>query len=261
MQIRKIILYSHSGKTRVLPFELGKVNIISGESKSGKTALIEIIEYCLASTGCEISEGIIKDTVSYFSIVVKFEDGEDAFIARQNPNIKGVQAVSTVCLIRNVGEELPAVETINSNINIENLKEFLTRKIGISENIHIPDNLTREPLVANFKHSRFYCYQPQYLIADPHQLFYNQNKEFIPQAIKDTLPYFLGAINEESVVIEGEINQLKKQLTRLIREKRENDKIKTEGVSQAFSLVEEAKEIGILDRTLVSFPKVRPFKS
>jgi len=250
MQINKIIIYSLKGLKRVLSFELGKVNIITGESKSGKSAIIEIINYCLASNGCDIPEGIIRDTVSYFSIYITFNDGETAFIARENPNIKRIQASSTVCLMRNIGQELPELENINSNINIDTLKEFLTRKIGISENLHIPDSLTREPLKANFKHSRFYCYQPQYLVADPYQLFYNQNKEFVPQSIKDTLPYFLGAVNEDSLLIESEITQLKKQLNRLVREKRESEKIKSEGISQAYSLIEEAKEIGILDQNV-----------
>lgn len=248
MQLNKIVLYSLDGKKRILPFELGKVNIITGESKSGKSALIEIVNYCLASSSCDIPEGIIRDSVSYFSICITFNDGETAFIGRENPNIKGIQASSTVCLIRNIGEELPEFNAISSNLNIDTLKEFLTRKIGISENLHIPDSLTREPLKANFKHSRFYCYQPQYLVADPYQLFYNQNKEFVPQSIKDTLPYFLGAVNEESLLIESEITQLKKQLNRFVREKKESDKIKTEGISQAYSLIEEAKEIGLLER-------------
>lgn len=251
MQINKIILYSLTGRKRILPFSLGKVNIITGESKSGKSALIEIVNYCLASSGCDIPEGIIRDTVSYFAVIVTFEDNESTFIARENPNIKGIQASTTVQLIRNIGEMIPELDDINSNINIDALKEFLTRKIGISENLHMPDSLTREPLKANFKHSRFYCYQPQYLVADPHQLFYNQNKEFIPQSIKDTLPYFLGAVNEDSLLIESEITQLKKQLNRLNREQREGDKIKAEGISQAYSLIEEAKEIGILDKGVV----------
>lgn len=250
MQINKIILYSLDGKTRILPFKTGRVNIITGESKSGKSALIEILNYCLASSSCDIPEGIIRDSVSYFSITVTFNDGETAFIARENPNIKGIQASTTVCLIRNNGEFVPDLNSINPNINIDTLKEFLTRKIGISENLHIPDSLTREPLKANFKHSRFYCYQPQYLVADPYQLFYNQNKEFIPQSIKDTLPYFLGAVNEDSLLLESEITQLKKNLNRLNREKRESEKIKTEGISQAFSLIQEAKEIGILEKNI-----------
>lgn len=247
MQIDKIILYNKKGEIRILPFNLGKVNIISGESKSGKTAIIGILDYCLGSNSCDISEGRIRETVSYFSIIVVFNDGEKAFIARENPNVKGVSSVGTVCLVRNVGERIPAFSELESNLNNDSLKEFLSRKIGINENVHVPDSLTREPLKANFKHSRFYCYQPQYLIADPHQLFYNQNKEFVPQSIKDTLPYFLGAINEESLSIESELTQLKRELNKLAREKRENEKIMSEGVSQGHSLLEEAREIGLID--------------
>ena len=103
MQINKVILYSLKGEKRILPFNLGKVNIITGESKSGKSALIEIVNYCLASSGCDIPEGIIRDTVSYFSVIVTFEDSESVFIARENPNIKGIIASTTVQLTRNIG--------------------------------------------------------------------------------------------------------------------------------------------------------------
>ena len=44
MQIRKIILYKATGEIRELTFELGKVNIITGESKTGKTAFEEYNE-------------------------------------------------------------------------------------------------------------------------------------------------------------------------------------------------------------------------
>ncbi len=60
----------------------------------------------------------------------------------------------------------------------------------------------------------------------------------------------MGAVNEDSLLIENEITQLKKQLNRLVREKRENEKIKSEGLSQAFSLIEEAKEIGLLSKEI-----------
>jgi len=163
-------------------------------------------------------------------------------------------------LIRNIGDSVPKSDEIDSNFNIDSLKDFLSRKIGINENIHIPDSLTREPLKANFKHSRFYSYQPQYLVADPNQLFYNQNKDFVPQSIKDTLPYFLGAINEESLSIESEITQLKKELNKLLREKRESEKIKSEGISQAYSLIEEAKEIGLIQNVAKPENETEAFK-
>lgn len=260
MQIKQIILYSLEGEIRSLDFNLSRTNIITGESKSGKSALIEIVNYCLVSTDCAIPEGIIRDTVSFFGLKVTFNDGETSFIARENPNLKGTQTSTTVCLVRNIGSEIPEFNSVKQNMNVETLKEFLTRKIGISENLHKPETLTREPLKANFKHSRYYCYQPQYLVADPYQLFYNQNKDFVPQSIKDTLPYFLGAINEDSLAIENEITQLKKQLNRLTREKREFDKIRSEGVSKAYSLVEEAREIGILEKDAIPADQKEAYK-
>lgn len=248
MQILQIILYNRQGETRIVPFHLGETNIITGESKSGKTALIDIIDYCLGSKSCNIAKGIIRRTVSYFAILLHFDD-EQIFIARENPSIRNVDSVSSICLLRNVSiEDIPAYENIEPNFNRDGLKDFLSRKINIAENLHFPDSLSREPLEANFRHARLFCYQPQDLIAQRSQLFYKQNEQFEAQSIKDTLPYFLGAINEDNLQIENELTRLKKKLNQLKREKREEEKIKTEGVSKAFSLIEEAKEIGLIEK-------------
>ena len=47
IQILEIILYGKNGKKRVLSFSLGKVNIITGSSATGKSAIIDIVDYCL----------------------------------------------------------------------------------------------------------------------------------------------------------------------------------------------------------------------
>ncbi len=51
--IKAIIIFNKNGEKRVVPLEQG-VNIITGESKTGKSALVEIIDYCLCSTRCTI---------------------------------------------------------------------------------------------------------------------------------------------------------------------------------------------------------------
>ena len=38
MQIRELVLYGYNGKVRHLPFNIGAVNVITGKSKSGKSA-------------------------------------------------------------------------------------------------------------------------------------------------------------------------------------------------------------------------------
>lgn len=251
MQIKNIILYKDAERIKVLPFDLGKVNIITGESKSGKTALINIVDYCLGSKECKIADGVIRDNVYWFAITISFANSEQYFIARLNPNVKDVSTISEIYLEKTDNDTIPNFANLHNNSNITALKEFLSRKIGIAENLQIAENNTRDSLEVNFRHSRFYCFQPQTLIAQQDYLFYRQTEPFVPQSIKDSLPYFLGAIREDSLRIEQEIIQNKRILNRLIREKNEADKIRTDGVSMAFSLIEEAREVGIIEKNIV----------
>jgi len=251
MQIKNIILYKNAEQIRVLTFELGKVNIITGESKSGKTALIDIVDYCLGSKDCKIADGVIKDSVHWFALTVVFNDNEEYVIARLNPNVKQVSSVSEIYLEKLGNEQYPNFDVLHNNSNVTGLKNFLSRKLGISENLQIAEENTRDSLEVNFKHARLYSFQPQTLIAQRDYLFYNQTEPFVPQAIKDSLPYFLGAIREDGLKIEQEIARKKRDLYRLVREKNETEKIKAEGISKAFALLEEAKEIGILSKQIV----------
>ena len=58
MQIRELVLYGYNGKVRHLPFALGKVNIITGRSKSGKSAIGDIIDYCMGGDSCNIADPV-----------------------------------------------------------------------------------------------------------------------------------------------------------------------------------------------------------
>jgi predicted AAA+ superfamily ATPase len=58
IQILDIVLYSHRGDIRRIPFRPDRVNIITGGNRAGKTALIEIVDYCLGSSECHIPPGL-----------------------------------------------------------------------------------------------------------------------------------------------------------------------------------------------------------
>lgn len=250
MQIQNIILYKDAEHNRVLTFETGKVNIITGESKSGKTAIINIVDYCLGSKDCKIADGVIRDNVQWFAITVVFNNDEQYVIARLNPNVRNANTITEI-YIENVDKGvIPEFKSLHANSNIIALKDFLSKKIGIAENLQVAENNTRDSLEVNFKHARLFCFQPQTLIAQQDYLFYKQTEPFVPQAIKDSLPYFLGAIREDSLKIEQEIAQKKRILNRLVRTKNEAEKIYSDGISMAFALIEEAKEYGLLQKRL-----------
>lgn len=59
VQLHEIIIYSHDGRKRPLPLHAGKVNIITGASKTGKSALVDIVDYCFGSKECRVPEGPI----------------------------------------------------------------------------------------------------------------------------------------------------------------------------------------------------------
>lgn len=250
MQINSIVLYNAAGDTRVLPFKTGKVNIITGESKTGKTAIIDIINYCLGSDDCKISEGVIRETVTWFAIKVQLQS-EQMFIARQNPSFLNLASTSHIYFENADIVKTPVFTDLINNSNIDTLKSVISRKLGIGEYLNNPpEGATRDALAVNFKHSRFYSFQPQYLIAQRDYLFFNQTEPFVPQSIKDTLPYFLGAVREDSIKIEQSINSKKRALTRLIKDYKENTRVKDEGSKKLYELIEEAKQVNLLPSNL-----------
>ena len=66
------------------------------------------------------------------------------------------------------------------------------------------------------------------------------------QAIKDTLPYFLGIVGENTLVLESERTLLKREATILRKGIDEVDQLKGNGLDRATVLLSEAKEVGIL---------------
>lgn len=246
MQIRELVLYGYNGKVRHLPFTLGQVNIITGRSKSGKSVVGDIIDYCLGGDSCNIADGVVRDNVAWYGLLLQFEH-ERVFVARKNPD-KGQQTTG-VCYI-DIGEKIEAPDNcdFSSNTNVSGIEESLTRRIGISENLNTPpEGQSRLPLAANIRHALYYCFQGQDEIAAKNFLFHHQSDDFITQAIKDTIPYFLGAISEEALALENERSILKRKLTLEKRRLEENRYLMGGGSERAISLIGEARQAGLID--------------
>lgn len=246
MQIRELVLYGYNGEVRHLPFALGQVNIITGRSKSGKSVVGDIIDYCLGGDSCNIADGVVRDNVAWYGLLLQFEH-ERVFVARKNPD-KGQQTTG-VCYI-DIGEKIEAPDNcdFSSNTNVSGIEESLTRRIVISENLNTPpEGQSRLPLAANIRHALYYCFQGQDEIAAKNFLFHHQSDDFITQAIKDTIPYFLGAISEEALALENERSILKRKLTLEKRKLEENRFLMGGGSERAISLIGEARQAGLID--------------
>ena len=243
-QVLDIVLYGFNQERRVLSLRPGRLNIITGSSKTGKTALIEIMDYCFGASECGIPEGTIRQTVEWVGVRLQVTEGH-VFIARRLPT-GGQEASSDVFYA--VGQEmaLPEYSSLAQTTNPQALERLLTKHAGISQNIHEPPpGQTRHPLSANIRHALFYCFQQQSEVISNRHLFHKQSEQWIPQSIRDTMPYFLGAVDEEHVAKMAELRRLRHQARSLERKLAEHAAVRGSGISRAQSLVLEAVDLGL----------------
>ena len=250
MQIFKMILYNEFGKKRELSFKLGSLNIITGKSKSGKSAVGEIIEYCLGSKKCNIADGIIREKVSWYGLLLQFSKFQ-LFIARKNPDED--KNKSDLFYFRE-GENIaiPSLDEIRPNANLDAILKKLGSLSNISEN-HYTDssNQINKSIKSNFTAALKFCFQDQDEIASKNVLFHNQAQPFVQNAIKNTLPYFLGASTEDAVILISEKKRLVKQLKKLQAEYEEYKGISNYSPSLVNNLIEEAQDVGLLNKAQV----------
>jgi hypothetical protein len=244
-QILDIVLYGPPDEPRVLPLRPGALNVITGASKRGKSALIAIIDYCLGSTECGVYYGPIRSTVQWYALRLVVGD-QQIFIARQAP-AGNEQTNSAVYLEIANTVEIPKKSGLSTTTNIEAARDLLSRAAGIVDNIHEPPpGQTRAPATATIKNALFFCFQPQYDLISPKALFYRQSEPYIPQLIQDLLPYFLGAVGDDHLIKMGRLRTLRQERRRVELALTEAKAIEGQGASRAHALLIEASDIGLV---------------
>tara|TARA_R110000744_G_scaffold35055_2_gene81404 strand:- start:352 stop:2286 length:1935 start_codon:yes stop_codon:yes gene_type:complete len=250
MQIKQISLYGNNGERRDVNFKLSQVNVITGASKKGKSSLIDIVEYCLGSSEYSVAEGYIRQTVKWYAITLVFPDAE-VFIARKSP-LQGEKSSSSCHMLIAENITTPKTSELESSTNITGVVAFLTSKLGIPEQVtEVPDEQTRSSIKIGFKHSRYYLFQGQDEVAAKRILFHRQSEPHIPQAIKDTLPYFMGAANDNRLSEIEKLRSLKRSKVRLLKHLKEIESLKGEGLQKGHDLLAEAQAVGLYESRVI----------
>jgi len=248
MQIKTIALYGRNGQIRTVNFKLGAVNIITGKSRTGKSALIDIVDYCLGRSIFNVFEGVNRDVVAWYAVVLQV-DGGQILLAKPPPD-GAARTQSSAYMEEAVEIKLPPLETLQSNTNNTAIVAHLSRLLGISENKTEPGpGRTTTAFEATIDHAKFYLFQEQGLVANRKLLFYRQDEPFIPQHIKDTMPYFLGAIQEDQLQLNQQLREARRQLALARRRLTEAETVSGGRQLQAQSLLAEAQAVGIAGPT------------
>ena len=246
MKIKSIHIYSHDGHRRDLQFKVDGLNVITGRSSTGKSALSDIIEYCMGRSSFNIPEGVIRDKVAWFAVIYQFEH-EQVLIAKPTPTSGGASCSKAM---ERRGKELnaPSFEELAINTDDDSVVSLLSRLLNIPENrTDVAIEHSRDSYEANIKHTFYYLFQKQGLVANKDQLFNYRQDEYNPaQTIRDTLPILLGVSSDDRYELESKLRIAKRDL-KLNAKSLElaRDDIETAQV-KAIGLYSEAKVVGLI---------------
>jgi hypothetical protein len=214
MQLLYLAVYNAAGNRRDLRFVPGQLNIVTGASATGKSALLEMVEYCLGRDTIMMPVGPITATVQWYAALFLLPDGGRAFVARPAPQ-PGRASTQRAMLEFGADLELLPASSLAVNIDTDALREQLGRRIGIEENQHEPPAWSlRAPLEAHLGHAALLCLQRQDEIASRTHLFHRQGEQGMEQTLKDTLPYFLGAVARDQAVKRARLRDARRTLNR-----------------------------------------------
>ena len=244
-QIKEIVLWPRDTtfEPRRLPFELGKVNVITGASRTGKSAVIPIIDYCLGSGKCRIPVKTIRDSCEWFGVVVQTSAGQKLFARREPGSQK-----ATGDMFVSEGSTVDIPDRIESkNNSVEAVKRSLHELAGLTaldfDTEGTGSGFKRRP---SFRDLGAFIFQPQNLVANPDVLFYKTDTYEHREKLRTIFPYVLNAITPELMRKRHELTELRRELRRKEHELATVRQVSERWMAEIRARVSEAKELGFI---------------
>jgi Mg2+ and Co2+ transporter CorA len=242
-QLRKLILWSRKdAPPRIVEFVPGVVNVISGASKTGKSAVIPIIDYCLCSDKCAIPVGVIRENCSWFGIVIDTVEGQK-LLARREPGDQ--QKTGDMMLLEAPEIAVPA-RISEKTTNVDVVKSMLNRLGGLTALGFEPGTENGFKSRPGFRDLMAFTFQPQNIVANPDTLFFKADTTEHREKLKTIFPYVLGAVTAEVLQARFELDRLNRALRRKEAELREIVNASSAWRLEAQSWLRQAIELGLL---------------
>lgn len=246
--IEQIILYSHDERSRRLEMRPGQVNIITGDSGTGKSALVQVIDYCLGSKDCEIAD-FVKIRCSWVGTLWT-RGSEQCFIARRVPG-PHEQTTRRFHLLTGSNIRLPdrLSELPQEGGETGALSRF-SALMGITEASSETFGAdTRDTFAISSRHTLPFLLQSDTTITNSKTLFWG-GLDAHRQAIVDTLPYFLGAVDAQNAAARRRLSELRREARRLERHEQEASRAEDHRSEHIDELLAEAAELGMAPQVM-----------
>lgn len=193
MQLLKIRIYNHVGEFRDVDFRPGELNIITGESSTGKSSLLTIVDYCLGRDEPTVPRTEIFSTIAWYAAMWQFDDGSRIVTGRRALRVRS----NSRAMIEFGGPNLdmPAFDALKENVDSDALRVQIGARIGLGDVVLDAGHDGARAKTVGLGTAVLFCLQEQEEIATKSTLFHRQADDGIKLALQDTFPFFIGAVD------------------------------------------------------------------
>ncbi|KFX55321.1 DUF3732 domain-containing protein [Clostridium botulinum] len=242
----KIMLWTKNGNIRKLNLKPNGVNIITGESNTGKTTILNIIEYCFfSSENIRIPERIINENTEWYGIRF-YINGKLYTVCRAALDSNGNP--SDEYYFSGSGD-IPLIPIINSNE--KEIKGLINYELSIDENVVIPygGKKIRAGSKVSARYFMLFNSQDENTIINTETFFNRQTDEKYKEALDRIFDLALGISTPKDVTIKAKLQKLNNNLRVLEKKQVVNENREQIFKSEIEELVKLAKNYNLLAKT------------
>lgn len=246
MRIEAFVLYHRDGE-RVKTYELAAgLNLITGWRNTGKSSILDIVSYCFGKDELEVANGPIRDAVGWYGLVLS-QRGRFAFSGRPAPKNRG-EGTSDAMWLSLVDATPPPHVSLGVNTTTRELRAELSAFSDFAEyRFDPPPGAFREPLQLHVGHVLPACLQDEEDIDSRTHLFHRHAERDVRQALRDALPYWLGAAEEKAPANRFRLSEVNRELAHSKRTLERIESAKGEADSRGLALLSRAAEVGLVE--------------
>jgi hypothetical protein len=219
-----------------------KVNVITGDSTTGKTSFWNIIDYCLLSGKVTVPTEIIN-RVSWFGIRFTINEKEISLV-RKTPSKGSVSSD----IFFNLGS-FP--EKPESNKEIAEIKTILDEEFGISDTLRFPygKGLGKTTFNISYRHFLLFNSLTQTIIDAPETYFDTTfyGKEEYDKALSHIFDLVIGVNDMENIKAIERLQEIELELKKIQNQERANQNKSRNFEKSVFSIIDKCKKYNFID--------------
>ncbi|MGW5194987.1 DUF3732 domain-containing protein [Kribbella sp. NPDC004138] len=140
----------------------------------------------------------------------------------------------------------PELADLVLNSDVDSAVQRLSLILGIGDNTTEVGTGNRRSYAATVRHALYFVLQAQDEVASPDLLFHGQNEEWVPQSIRDVLPFFLGVVDPLFVLKQDRLRAKERSL-RALQKRAADERAISEPNDRARLLAAEAAAVGLME--------------